>query len=80
MAINCAAIPDSLLESELFGHERGAFTGADHKHIGRFEQCHGGTIFLDEISSMSIYAERSLSAGMTIICWKLLVKKNTKTY
>ena len=53
MAINCAAIPDSLLESELFGHERGAFTGADHKHIGRFEQCHGGTIFLDEIGEMS---------------------------
>lgn len=53
MAINCAAIPDSLLESELFGHEKGAFTGADHKHIGRFEQCHGGTIFLDEIGEMS---------------------------
>ena len=53
MAINCAAIPDNLLESELFGHERGAFTGADRKHIGRFEQCHGGTIFLDEIGEMS---------------------------
>lgn len=53
MAINCAAIPDNLLESELFGHEKGAFTGADHKHIGRFEQCHGGTIFLDEIGEMS---------------------------
>jgi DNA-binding NtrC family response regulator len=53
LAINCAAIPDTLLESELFGYERGAFTGADQRRIGKFEQSHGGTLFLDEIGDMS---------------------------
>jgi two-component system nitrogen regulation response regulator GlnG len=53
VAINCAAIPEQLLESELFGHERGAFTGAVNQHIGKFEQCKGGVIFLDEIGDMT---------------------------
>jgi nitrogen regulation protein NR(I) len=53
LAINCAAIPENLLESELFGHERGSFTGAATQRIGKFEQCDEGTIFLDEIGDMS---------------------------
>jgi len=60
VAINCAAIPENLLESELFGHEKGAFTGAFAQRIGRFEQCDGGTLFLDEIGEMPLTIQSKL--------------------
>ncbi len=55
--VNCAAIPSELIESELFGHEKGSFTSAIKRHIGKFEQAHGGTLFLDEIGDMSFSAQ-----------------------
>lgn len=60
VAINCAAIPDALLESELFGHEAGAFTGAKDKRIGKFEHANGGTLFLDEIEGMPLSTQSPL--------------------
>ncbi len=60
LAINCAAIPENLLESELFGHEKGSFTGAATQRIGRFEQCNGGTLFLDEIGEMPLTVQSKL--------------------
>ena len=60
IAVNCAALPAELIQSELFGHEKGAFTGAHHLHIGRFEAADGGTIFLDEISDLPLKLQINL--------------------
>jgi transcriptional regulator with PAS, ATPase and Fis domain len=60
MAINCAAIPDTLIESELFGHEKGSFTGANAREIGIFEAANGGTVFLDEIGEMNVSMQAKL--------------------
>ncbi len=60
LAVNCAAMPENLLESDLFGHEKGAFTDAQSRRIGKFEQCNGGTLFLDEISEMSLLNQSKL--------------------
>jgi two-component system C4-dicarboxylate transport response regulator DctD len=60
VALNCAAIPESVFESELFGHEKGAFTGAGERRIGRIEHAHGGTVFLDEIDSMPLALQAKL--------------------
>src|SRR5438045_2769333 len=60
VAVNCAAIPENLLESELFGHEKGAFTGAVARKIGRFERASGGTLFLDEIGDMSLVLQSKI--------------------
>ena len=60
VAVHCAALADSLLESELFGHEKGAFTGADRRRLGRFEQAHGGTLFLDEIGEVPMATQLKL--------------------
>ncbi len=60
ISINCAAVPEGLMESELFGHERGAFTGAIAQHLGKFERALGGTLLLDEVSEMSVHLQAKL--------------------
>ena len=60
IAVNCAAIPDNLIESELFGHEKGSFTGATVQRLGKFERCDGGTIFLDEIGDMALATQTKI--------------------
>jgi transcriptional regulator with GAF, ATPase, and Fis domain len=60
ITVNCAALPGSLIESELFGREKGAFTGADAKQVGRFEIADGGTIFLDEIGELPLELQPKL--------------------
>ena len=60
ITLNCAAVPAELIESELFGHEKGSFTGAASRHLGKFEQAHGGTLFLDEIGDMPVLMQAKL--------------------
>jgi DNA-binding NtrC family response regulator len=72
VAINCAAIPDSLIESELFGHEKGAFTGADRRKLGKFAQAEGGTLFLDEIGDISPATQVKLLRVLQERCYSLV--------
>jgi two-component system, NtrC family, nitrogen regulation response regulator GlnG len=77
LAINCAAIPETLLESELFGHEQGAFTGANRRRIGKFEQCEGGTLFLDEIGDMSPGLQAKMLRVLQEQCFERLGSNET---
>lgn len=72
LAINCSAIPESLLESELFGHERGAFTGAEQRRIGKFEQCNHGTLFLDEVGDMAPATQAKMLRLLQESCFQRL--------
>ncbi len=76
LPVNCAAIPENLLESEIFGHERGSFTGADTRRIGKFEQCDGGTMFLDEIGDMPVSLQAKLLRVLQDGCFQRLGGKD----
>lgn len=77
--VNCAALPEHLLEAELFGHEKGAFTGADHLRIGRFEQANGGTLFLDEIGELSLGIQAKLLRVLQDRSFERLGSNQTRT-
>jgi nitrogen regulation protein NR(I) len=77
IAVNCSAIPETLLESELFGHEKGAFTGAEARRIGRFEQADGGTLFLDEIGDMTVDTQAKLLRVLQERCFQRVGGKET---
>ncbi|MDF5724282.1 MAG: sigma-54 dependent transcriptional regulator [Rhizonema sp. PD37] len=77
--VNCAALPEHLLEAELFGHEKGAFTGANHLRIGRFEQANGGTIFLDEVGELSLVIQGKLLRVLQDKSFERLGSNQTKT-
>lgn len=77
--VNCAALPEHLLEAELFGHEKGAFTGADHLRIGRFEQANGGTVFLDEIGELTPVIQSKLLRVLQDRSFERLGSNQTRT-
>src|SRR5947207_7069036 len=77
IAVTCAAIPETLLESELFGHERGAFTGAHARRIGRFEQANHGTLFLDEIGDLSLSTQIKILRVLQERCIQRLGSRET---
>ncbi len=76
--LNCASLPETLLESELFGHEKGAFTGAEKKRVGRFELADGGSIFLDEIGDMSLFMQAKLLRVLEDGCFEPLGSEHSK--